>query len=377
MKGSAALALAAFRSFPFGIVVFDYDGKVVVWNRRAEEIIGHLATEMACCDLLGCRHDEGPLDGHCLTQLARTRQAPLPEVRLDLDAGGGMEAAWVAAAPLAPAHEHVVVQLRPGDPGDRRRRTDPHWVAGPQLTIRTLGRTKVESREGPIAGRWLERRSGELLKLLITERARVVHTDEIIESLWPGAGPSGSANVRFAVHSLRQKLEPDRERSESSFVLARQGGYALDRDHIGIDVDVFERYVADGKSALADGDGAAAERLFSEAVDLYQGDFLADELYATWVLPERDRLRSLMSDALTALAESRSKVGDVAGQTKLMERLAAVQPYDMAIQRDVTELMLICGRRSDAVRHYQALRKRMMETFGEEPQFKLSDLRTR
>jgi DNA-binding SARP family transcriptional activator len=376
MRGSAALALAAFRSFPFGIVVFDYDGKVVVWNRRAEEIIGHLATEMACCELLGCRHDDGPLAGECLTQLARTRQAPLPEVRLDLDPGTGPGAAWVAAAPLAPAHEHVVVQLRPGDAGDRRRRTDPHWVSGPQLSIRTLGRTAVDSPEGPISGRWLERRSGELLKLLLTERARVVHTDEIIEALWPGAGPTDTTNVRFVVHSLRQKLEPHRGRSESSFILARQGGYTLDRDHIWIDADVFERYVADGRSALADGDVVAAERLFREAVDLYEGDFLADELYATWVQGERDRLRSLMSDALSALADSRRKSGDIPGAAKLLERLAAVQPYDMEIQREATELMLMCGRRSDAVRHYRALRKRMMETFGEEPQFKLSELRT-
>lgn len=375
MRGSAALALAAFRSFPFGIVAFDHEGRIVIWNRRAEELLGHLATNMTCCGRLGCRDPDGPLGDNCLTQLARKRQQPLPEVRLDVPTDRGLGAVWVAAASLAPAHDHVVVQLRPGDPGDRRRRTVPHWLEGPQLRIRTLGRTVVESREGPIGGRWLERRSGQLLKLLVTERGRVVHTDEIVESLSPGSDMSESGNVRFVVHALRQKIEPHRRRGQSTFVIARQGGYTLDRDRVWVDADVFERAVADGKAALLDGNVDASAAFFAEAIQLYTGDFLVDELYAMWVLAERDRLRSLMSDALSALARIRRERGDLDGAAALTERLAKMQPYDMDIQRDAIELMLQCGRRSDAVRHYQALRKRMLATFGEEPRFTLADLR--
>ena len=376
MHGSAALALAAFRSFPFGIVVFDYDGRIVIWNRCAEQLVGHLATDMTCCELLGCRTPGGVLADGCITALVRSRQEALPEVRVDVETDDGPGAVWVASAPLAPAHEHVVVQLRPGETGDRRRRTVPHWVAGPQLRIHTLGRTTVESAEGPIGGRWLERRSGDLLKLLVVERSRVVHSDEIIESLWPGSDVRESNHLRFLVHSLRQKIEPRRKRGKSSFILARNGGSTLDRERVWVDADEFERLVGAGQTALAGGNVAEAESLLTEAIDLYGGPFLVDAPYEIWAQAERDRLRALMSDALTAMAGIRRDAGDLDSAAALTERLAEIQPYDMDIQRDAVQLMLRCGRRSDAVRHYQALRKRMREMFDEEPLFKLADLST-
>src|SRR5213075_217827 len=149
---------------------------------------------------------------------------------------------------------HVVIELRPGDARHRRRRTQPHWTMGAQLRIFTFGGTRVESSEGPIGGRWLDQRPGQLFKYLLAERHRVVRREEIAETIWPGADRRILGSVRHFVHALRARLEPKRApRESSSFILNIQGGYTIDRRHVYIDADDFEDQVHAGLDHLAAG----------------------------------------------------------------------------------------------------------------------------
>ncbi len=187
---------------------------------------------LTCCEAI-CDHLEPVLGGGCLSERARAAAATLPEVRMDIETGTLQSAAWVTASPAADG-DRVVFHLRPGQPGDRRRRTETPWAGrsadeAPDLQITTLGRFAVEGPDGPIGGDWLGQRPGQLLKFLICERRRAVTSDQIGETLWPEAGPSESGNrLRYNVHALRGKLEPERERRGAGrFVLTPRGGYAL------------------------------------------------------------------------------------------------------------------------------------------------------
>ena len=123
-------------------------------------------------------------------------------------------------------------------------------------------------------------------------------TDELIEVFWPDASRKGVANVRQAVHTLRDRLEPGRPKhGGSAFVVARSGGYELERTAVWIDADDFEASVRAGARARADGDLETAEAALSRAAGLYRGDFLAEEIYADWAFGERDRLRDLAGHA--------------------------------------------------------------------------------
>jgi DNA-binding SARP family transcriptional activator len=268
-----------------------------------------------------------------------------------------------------------VFHLRQGDPADRRRRTTPHWTAGPRLRIRTLGRTSVESEEGPIGGNWLQHRPGQLLKYLLSERDRMLHADEIAGNLWPGADPGVLNNVRHFVHALREKLEPDRvKRQPSSFVEAGRGGYALNRERIWIDADEFEQKVEAGLAAFERDEDVLAERLLEEALELYRGDFLADEPYAEWAFAERERLRDVAGRASGTLGEIALAAGRELAALVHYKRLADMYPFDTVVQRQVIAVYLKIGRRSDAMRRYEELRVRMLREFGAGPEFQLSEL---
>lgn len=367
----------AFARFPYGLIVLDRAGRVVCSNRAATRLIeaaGLPAAGLTCCALLGCRLPGTVLESACVTDLALDRGEALPEIRVDVRSADGSSAMWVTAAAIDSAGDRVVLQLRPGTAGDRRRRTSPHWMTGPRLRIRTLGRMEVESVEGPIGGAWLDQRTGQLLKYLVAERRRAAAVDEIGENIWPGADYAVGASVRYYVHALRRKLEPQRgPREPSWFIAGVSGTYRLRLDHVAVDADEFEACVSAGLAA-AERDPQAAAAEIERGLEIYRGDFLADLPYAEWAMPERHRLHDLACAGLRRLADIHSEQGLLDDAASSLERLAALQPFDEDVHRRLMELDIARGRRSDAVRRYAALRSRIRQTFGQDPNFTPADL---
>lgn len=372
------LELEAFRGFHYGLLVLDERGRVLCRNREAArliEAVGVEEQELTCCTLFGCHRDGTALASGCLTELALAHDGSLPEVRLDIETPGGRIAVWVAAGSIDSGEgRRVGIQLRPGQASDRRQRTAPHWVSGPRLRMCTLGKTVVESGEGPIGGAWLEQRTGQILKFLVARRQRSVAIDEIGESIWPGADYAIGASVRYYIHALRRRLEPERGlRQPSVFIEVGSGSYRLKLDHVVIDADEFEADITAGV-ARAEHDPLGAAAKIERSLELYRGDFLADLPYAEWAMAERQHLHDLTCMALGCLAGLRIEQGLLAAASQSLERLAAMQPYDEDVHRRLMEIDIMQGRRSDAVRRYALLRSRLRRTFGHDPEFTPADL---
>jgi DNA-binding SARP family transcriptional activator len=132
--------------------------------------------------------------------------------------------------------------------------------------------------------------------------------------------------------------------------------------------------VQSGLDGFADGQVAAATEALGAGLALYEDDLFAEDPYAVWAIPERDRLRDLAGRGLRVLAELEVRSGDLAAAALHVRRLAELEPYDTAIQRQLIELCLRQGRRSEAYRRYSALRMRMLHDFGEELDFQFTDL---
>jgi len=158
-------ASPAIDAIPYGMVIIDGQ-RVISANRATANLLWTLergGPPERCHELFACQAPGGPCESGCLCTLAGTSGAALPEIRIDTHPGSAVSALWVTAAPMREGPQ-VVLHLRPGDARDRRRRTDPHWLEGPEVRISALGRTWVSSREGPLGGRWLQQRPGRLLK---------------------------------------------------------------------------------------------------------------------------------------------------------------------------------------------------------------------
>lgn len=373
------LASAIYEHLPYGLVLVDGQGNVLKANPAAVEMAwrsDRAAPPTACHELFACQQPDGPCHLGCLAQRAAQTEDSLPEIRINTLAGSPVSAVWVTATPLG-VGTGVVMHLRPGDARDRRRRSDSHWIKDPELTIKALGRIRVDSREGPLGGNWLQQRPGQILKYLICERDRVVQAEEIAEALWPSAGRQGLSSVRHFIHGLRDKLEPGRSRrSGTPFIVTVRGGYAINRRHVRIDADLFTEAVRDGLSAVEAQDTDKAGQMLELAMSIYRGDLLEDEPYAEWAMAERDRLRMMANDSLRALARISLGRGDQTSAVAHLDRLAELEPFDSDVQRELLRVLLASGRRSQAMRRYSTFKARLRKEFGAEPGFELGHLET-
>ncbi len=360
---------AAFEALPGAAVVLDAAGRLLTRNAAARVLLGpQVEAGARCCAFLGCRPAGPGLASGCVTQLAMAGDAALAERQIQLDDGA---AAWLSAVGTE-AGQVVVMLHRLAGPAGLAREDLP-----PRITVRALGRTRLEAESGSVEGEWLTHRPGQVLKYLICERGRVVTMDELLEVFWPDAGRAGASSVRQAIHTLRDRLEPDRPKGRASgYVVARKGGYELAPGRVAIDADDFEARARAGLDALQRGDDTPrAESELGAAAAAYTGNFLADEPYAEWALAERERLRDLAAQVLRGLAWLRQAAGDDDAAAEHLQALVELEPLDLPAQRDLITIMLRRGRHSEALRRYDLVRRRYKRTFGSEPGFTLSDLR--
>jgi DNA-binding SARP family transcriptional activator len=359
---AAAVAVeweAAFEALPEAALVFDGDGRLLVANGAARVVLGARAKPgMRCCELLGCAQTG------CVTKHALGGESTQHQVQL---ADGA--AAW--ASTVATTAAQVVVTLhRLAGPAGLAREELP-----PRLIVRALGRTSIETHGEAAEEEWLGHRPGQLLKYLVCRRGRVVPLEELLEVFWPHAGRAGASSVRQAIHTLRDRLEPDRPRGKpSGYVVARAGGYELAPGRVEIDVDDFEARARSGLEALQQGATERAQETLAAAARAYGGEFLADEPYAEWALAERERLRDLAAEVLRGLASICRAGDDEDAAAEHLQRLVELEPLDLEAQRELIALMLRRGRHSEALRRFELVRRTYKRTFGAEPPFSLSQL---
>ena len=376
---------ALFEESPFGMVVTDGRGAVLSANRLASELLldGRDAQEgrLRCCELICSQLRSGSFAGAtCLTEAALASGDRSLEVRLEAPGGASREEILVRPTPIHDDEARVVMYLFPDYwsgrvAGGRALGGEPRPTHPATVRARTLGPLRIEVNGADVGGDWLQRRPGQLLKYLLFSRHRLAATEQIYEVLWPASpAPWNSGAIRFQVHELRNRLEPDRAGASSRLVLTRRGGYMLNPEELWIDADLFEDKAREGLTLLAQGAGEAAIPPLEAALALYRGDFLSEDPYAEWVLDERDRLREVAERALHALMELRRAAGDLEGATDCARRLASMEPLDMDVQREFLEICIRRGRRSEAMRRYSVIRERMRREFGHDPDFTLADL---
>src|SRR3954468_20767016 len=154
------------------------------------------------------------------------------------------------------------------------------------MDYRILGTLEVadQDREVLLGGG----RQRSVLALLLLHANEVVSSDRLIDELWGDSPPPTAAKtVQVYVSQLRKSLrngEPDGP------LLTRGHGYVLRVGPGELDVQRFERALADGRDALAGDAPEQAPELLRDGLALWRGPPLADFAYEPFAQAEIARL---------------------------------------------------------------------------------------
>jgi DNA-binding SARP family transcriptional activator len=207
-----------------------------------------------------------------------------------------------------------------------------------------------------------------VLAVLALRGGRAAGIEELTGALWGDAPPrSAHKTLQSYVSELRRVL-PD------GVIQTVPGGYRLCLAAEDIDVAVFERLVASGRRALAEGDPHRAVDCLAEGLGLWRGDPLVELADQAAGVTETARLVELRRSADEELAEARLDLGEHAALVGDLDAAVAAEPLR---ERRWAQLMIAlfrCGRQADALRTYQRLRTTLSEELGIEPSAELRAL---
>jgi DNA-binding SARP family transcriptional activator len=348
-------------------------GGAVMWSspglHTRLRVAGALPTQVtSCCGLLRCAANTGTGEQRCLTRLALADGTGLGPRRWRAADGPDSHEATVSAKVVPAAGGAIVVfDLSFLERDDQP--THPTRVA--DVEVQALGPLSVHIDGRPMDGDWLQQRPGQIFRYLLASRCGAARSEAIANALWPDRGPGAVANVRYCIYKLREQLDGG-DAPANSVIRRTAGGYRVDPQRLTVDVDIFQSKAVAGLEAHRAGQPETADPLLAEALELYRGDFLADDPYAEWAFTEREYLRTLAGKALAARARIALAAGRLEPASAALLRLTQLEPFDSAAHQLLIQVCLRRGRRTEAVRHYSALRMRLARAFGEKPDFDLA-----
>jgi DNA-binding SARP family transcriptional activator len=350
-----------------GVILVDTSGRVVWWSAAVERIGLRWSRGMRCCEALGCSDDEAG----CLTAQALAAPDGLDGRPWRGGVDGHALEGTVTARPIrSGSQEMVAFELH------FRNATSGSAAVARDVSVQALGRLSVSVNGQSRDGDWLQQRPGQVFRYLLASRDGAQRSEAIASALWPERGPSAVANVRYCIFKLREQLG-ERSDPADSLVARDAAGYRIDLRRVELDVDAFQAKSVAGIAAHRRGESAQAEALLGRALCLYRGEFLADDPYADWAFSEREYLRALAGKDLAAMAQIALAAGRLVGATEHLLRLSQLEPFDSHVHQMLIEVCLRRGRRTEALRHYDALRARLHRAFGELPDFELAGLACR
>jgi LuxR family maltose regulon positive regulatory protein len=220
-----------------------------------------------------------------------------------------------------------------------------------------LGRFQVLKDGSPIRfSRRQQRKPLELLQALIAFGGTEVGAGTLTDALWPDSeGDAAHHALESALYRLRRLL------GAPSAIVVTAGKLTLDRQQVWVDMWAFESELRTGGAA-----DSAAERL-ARMLELYSGDFLAQELEKTWAVERRQVLREKFVRAIGDLAhgyENRGLWQEAAG---VYRAGIEVDGLSEEFHRGLITCHRELGDRGAAVQAYRRCSELLLKKLGVQP----------
>jgi DNA-binding SARP family transcriptional activator/DNA-binding beta-propeller fold protein YncE len=234
------------------------------------------------------------------------------------------------------------------------------------VEFRILGplEAEQEGRLVPLGGR----KQRALLALLLLHANAVVPRDRLIDEIW-GDEPPETARTALQVYVSQLRKALGGERIET-----RAPGYRVRTEPDALDLERFERLVAEGRDALAGGEAERSADALREALALWRGTPLAELGAVPFAQRECLRLEELRLASLEERVEADLELGRHARLVPELEGLVREHPLRERLRGQLMLALYRCGRQADALEVYRSGRRLLDEELGLKPDDELQRL---
>lgn len=224
-------------------------------------------------------------------------------------------------------------------------------LSQPHLVVYTLGDFSIYQDDQPISD-WPSGKGKAILKYLLLHRQRPVAKEVLMDTFWPEAdGDAARNNLNVAIYNLRRSLRS--RHSRFSHILYRDDAYMLNPElRIWCDAEAFSRHY--GEARRLEGNGRLPEAMvaYQAAEALYQGPFLAEDRYESWLDPHRQRLEEEYLHTLKRLSHSYYQQEAFAACITVCRKLLLQDSFDEETHRCLMACYYQQGNRNLALRQY-------------------------
>ena len=237
------------------------------------------------------------------------------------------------------------------------------------LRVTLLGRFSVSVGADPVPPEaWRRRKPAALLKILALTPNHRLHREGVMDLLWPEFEPAAAgANLRKAIHQARTALN-DVSLGAAHLIGFENDVLSLASDGLVVDTESF-------RSALTDARRSGDYAGYGDAVALYGGVLLPDDIYEEWAGPARRELHEEYVACLSEWCELLEAHGDIEEAIEAGRMLVAAEPAREESHGLLMRLYGLAGRRGDALRQYDRLSEILDHQLGVEPSASVQRLR--
>jgi WD40 repeat protein/DNA-binding SARP family transcriptional activator len=244
-------------------------------------------------------------------------------------------------------------------------------MAASRLEFRILGplAVRVDGESVPIGGP----KQRALLALLLLSANRVISRDRLIGELYPDQSLNSADHaLRNQVSRLRKVLSP--VAADEPRLVARAPGYLLRVEPGELDLEEFERLVAEGRESLGAGDPARAAESFHDAEALWNGRPLADLELEPFARVDVERLEELYLAAVEERIDADLALGRQLALVPELEALAVEHPYRERFRAQLMLALYRSGRQAEGLEVYRRTRTFLSDELGLDPGVELQEL---
>lgn len=209
-----------------------------------------------------------------------------------------------------------------------------------------------------------------LLAALLTRDGRTATAGELIDAIWGDDPPSQAlAAVRTYASRLRKILDP-------GVLVSESGGYAIRIRAEAVDLNRAQQLAVSAEKATASGDRAAARALIDEALELWDGEPLAN-VPGPYAETQRARLEEWRLQLTESRLDMDLEVGAHAEAVSELTALTAAHPLRERLRELLMLALYRSGRQAEALAVYADTRRLLADELGVDPRPELARLQQR